>query len=488
MDQFEQQLRDTIQRLALFDAGGERVVVAVSGGPDSLALLHLLYALRETLDLWLCVAVLDHGLREESAEEAAFVCRQAQALDLLCVRERRDVAMYAEQHNLSTEEAARDVRYEFLAQVAGAVDASAVAAGHTADDQAETVLMHLLRGAGIDGLTGMQPRGPLPVTVRDDPLPDSPPDLVRPLLFTSRTEILDYVERQELEPRFDRSNLDRTYFRNRLRHELLPALENYQPNIRAILARTAETLAVDWSYLQSQTDSVWEDLAECSEGAVQFSRSAFRIQHPAIQRRLVRRAVCRLRPLERDLSWEQVTEALRIARDGETGDRVTLPDGLFLIVGYEMLTIGEEPPAPAWPQLSPDDAIEVPASGEMKIADTWTLTMRTTMREDLPDDALVNANRWRAFLDADSITLPLRLRMRRTDDRFTPLGMDDSVDLADFLINQKVPAAVRDRLPLVVDADDRIVWVAGVRISNKARITNDTERVLRLTFLPTSSH
>lgn len=483
MDFLEQQLRDTIQRLASFDAG-ERVVIAVSGGPDSLALLYALHRLHNSLDLWLCVAVLDHALRDESAEEAAFVCRQAQALDMLCVRERRDVAAYAEQHNLSIEEAAREVRYQFLAQVAGAVDATAVATGHTADDQAETVLMHLLRGAGLDGLAGMQPRGPLPITVRDVQLPDTLPDLVRPFLFTSREEILDYVDRRGLEPRFDRSNLDTTYFRNRLRHELLPTLEDYQPNIRGVLARTAETLAVDWSYLKQRTDEAWSELAECTEDAVQFARSAFGNQHSAVQRRLIRRAVRRLRPQEHDLSWEHVTEALRIARGGETGDRATLPAGLFLIVGYETLTIGEAPPAPtsAWPQI--DEPVEVAVRGDTGLPAGWRLTIDEMTGDDLSDDALTDPTPWCVYLDAAQVALPVRLRPRRPGDRFTPLGMDETVDLADFLINQKVPTAVRDQLPLLVDAGDRIVWVAGVRISHDARVTETTSHLLRVTMNP----
>lgn len=483
MDPLEQIVRDTIRRLDLLDAG-ERLVLAVSGGPDSLTLLHVLHAVRASLDLWLCVAVLDHGLRDEASAEAAFVCRQAESLGLLCLWEQRDVAGYAERHGLSLEEAAREVRYHFLAEVADAVAGDAVATGHTADDQAETVLMHFLRGAGLSGLKGMRPRGRLPITIRDSPVSEHRPDLVRPLLFTPRSEILAYVERKELQPRFDRSNLDTTFFRNRLRHELLPLLETYQPNVHQVLARTAETLAIDWEYLQEQADAVWHDLVTVERETITVPKGNFLSLHPALQRGLIRRAVRRLRPLERDVSWEQVLEALRIARDGETGDRATLPGDLFLIVGYETLTIGEEPPTPAsaWPQLRSDTTLDLPVPGEIDLPADWTLTIRVVPRADLAESPFRNTDGWRAFLDAEVPARPLRLRTRRPGDRFTPLGMDESVELADFLINQKVPAAVRDRMPLLVDADDRILWVAGVRISQAARITDATNRVLVMEF------
>jgi len=483
MDPLEQGVWRTIQRLELVRPV-ERLVLAVSGGPDSLALLHVMCALREHLGAWLCVATLDHMMRPESAEDAAFVCRQAEALGLLCVREQRDVPTYARTHRLSLEEAAREVRYRFLAEVAGAVNATAVATGHTADDQAETVLMHFLRGAGLSGLKGMLPRRPMDIAVREGPPPPVRPDLVRPLLFTPRSDILAYLERRGVTPRFDRSNLDTTFFRNRLRHELLPLLEQYQPNIRRLLARTAETLAVDWDYLQQQTEAAWQALAHCEADHVRFPRQAFLEYHPAIQRGLVRRAVRRLRPLLRDVGWEHVVEAVRLAREGRTGTRATLPGHLFLFVDYDVIVIGEALPTPPWPRLAPNTRLSVPVPGEVRLENGWTLSTRLVERDQLPPDALADTDVWRALLDAEAVHLPLALRTRRRGDRFVPLGMTERVKLSDFLTAQKVPAAVRDTLPLLVDAHDRLLWVPGVRLSQEARVTESTQRVLVVELRP----
>ncbi len=477
MDPLEQQVWRTVERLQLVWPG-EHVVLAVSGGPDSLALLHVMHALRDRLAVRLSVATLDHMLRPESAEEAAFVGREAEALGLLCVREQRDVAAYARRHRLSVEEAAREVRYRFLAEVAAAVGATAVATGHTADDQAETVLMHFLRGAGLSGLKGMVPRAPADVAEREGPAP-ARPDLIRPLLFTTRAEVMAYLERRGLSPCLDSSNLDTAFFRNRLRHELLPMLEaHYQPNIRRLLARTAEALAVDWDYLRVQVEAAWHDLARADEEHVRFPKEAFWAHHPAIQRGLVRKAVRHLRPLLRDVGWEHVVEALRVARDGEVGARATLPGHLFLFVERQELVIGPEPAAPPWPRLPAGARVLLTVPGEAELGGGWSVVVRPVGRDLALSEAPANADPWQAFLDADNVVLPLALRTRRTGDRFVPLGMAVPVKLADFLTAQKVPAALRDEMPLLVDAEDRILWIPGLRLSHEARLTEGTRRVV----------
>ncbi len=480
MDALEQHVRQIAHRLNLFREG-ERVVVAVSGGPDSLALLHILHALRDVWHLSLVVAHLDHALRPTSREDATFVGRVATNLGLFCVRERQDVRAYAKTHHLSLEEAAREVRYRFLAQVAHATQATAIATGHTADDQAETVLMHFLRGAGLSGLKGMRARRPLAIPPRE---PSSPVhatmDVVRPLLFTPRRDIEAYLERKGLHPVLDETNFDTTLFRNRLRHELLPFLEReYQPNVRVLLARSAETLGVDWDFIQQEANAAWARLAACAPHAITFPREAFLALHPALQRLLVRRACFTLRPLLRDVTWEHITNALAIATHGETGAQATLPGHLALRCDYDQICIEHHPSVRGWPQL------DLPMSPPLMPDTTfslgeWKLRLRLVPRDALETSPFENEDRWQAFLDAARIRLPLRLRVRQPGDRFHPLGMPGEVNLADFLITQKVPAPVRDALPLLVDADNDILWVVGVRISEKAAIRNTTTDVLHL--------
>ncbi|MGB9889276.1 MAG: tRNA lysidine(34) synthetase TilS, partial [Anaerolineae bacterium] len=341
---------------------GDRVVVGVSGGPDSLCLLHLLLRLQEEYRLQLHVAHLHHGARGEDADaDAAFVADRAREWGLPATLAREDVPALARAYKLAFEEAARRVRYAFLAHVAGRVGAAKVAVGHNADDQAETVLMHFLRGAGLAGLRGMRPATPLseyrllPQTDRF-PLPDRLPVLIRPLLGIPRAAIEAYCAEQGLTPRFDRSNLDTTYFRNRLRHELLPLLETYNPNIRRRLCHTAEVVAADYELLTQMREWAWGQVVrEETDRAIVLDRAGWGAQPLALQRALVREAAYRLRPHLRDVDFVHVEAAVQVARAGTTGARATLPGGLALTVGYDTLTVADaryEPPPPG-PTLPP---------------------------------------------------------------------------------------------------------------------------------------
>ncbi len=261
MEDLQPQFRDYIRRHGLL-AAGEMIVVGVSGGPDSLCLLHLLRRLAPELALRLHVAHLNHGLRgPEADEDAEFVAELAACWGLPVTIGRADVAALAAQPGRSLEEAARLVRYAFLAEVADATGATTIAVGHNADDQAETVLMHFLRGSGVAGLRGMLPRAPLSDYRLGEPaaprIPASPRLLVRPLLAIPRADIEAYCAAHSLAPRFDRSNEDTTFYRNRLRHELLPLLATYNPAIGETLARTAAVLAGDHEIVQAALDAAW---------------------------------------------------------------------------------------------------------------------------------------------------------------------------------------------------------------------------------------
>ena len=281
------QVRRTIESHALL-ARSDAVVVGVSGGPDSLCLLHLLLRLREEYDLRLHVAHLHHGARGADADaDAEFVAALAAEWGLPVTVERRDVPALACEHRLAFEEAARRVRYAFLARVAGEIGARRIAVAHNADDQAETVLMHFLRGAGPAGLRGMLPATPIidyrmlePLMVQEARgkrqengeraqqsciLHPASCVIIRPLLEVERVDIESYCTEQGLKPRFDRSNLDTTYFRNRLRHELLPLLETYNPNVRARLCHTAAVIAADYDLLAQLRERAWDDVLLIAE-------------------------------------------------------------------------------------------------------------------------------------------------------------------------------------------------------------------------------
>ena len=494
------QLRGTIEEYGLLTPG-ETVVVGVSGGPDSLCLLHLLRRLGEEYALTLHVAHLHHGLRGAEADaDAAFVRAVAAEWGLACSIEREDVPALARLEGLAFEEAARQARYGFLSRVARDLGARTIAVGHNADDQSETVLMHWLRGAGLAGLRGMLPRTPL----SEYRLSDSAAGeanaptlyLVRPLLEVPRAEIEAYCQRHSLEPRFDRSNLDTTYYRNWLRHTVLPLLAQHNPNIAEVIRRSARVMADDYAFLRDLLAQTWSQVVLAEPAfqvrggeteAIVFDLAAWRALPTSLQRSTLREAIRRLRRSLRNINFVHIENALRVARDGGSGDQATLPQGLMLSVGYDHLTVadaGAVGPLPDWPLLPPRCeplAVEVPGSTRLPGSD-WRLEVTVLARGELAPGWETNDDPWQAFADARAVGKRLWLRTRRPGDRFQPLGMAGrSVKLADFFTNRKIPRPVRDRIPLL-EGPGGIVWVCGQRLDERARVTGVTERVLRLRF------
>ncbi len=487
---------------------GETVVVGVSGGPDSLCLLHLLCRLAGEYHLALHVGHLHHGLRgQDAAGDAAFVQALAADWSLPCTVEHADVPVIAREHRLAVEEAARRARYAFLSQVAERCGARTIAVGHHADDQAETVLMHWLRGSGLAGLRGMLSRTSLDnyrLLEGSQPVTQQPPSelwLIRPLLGITRAEIEDYCDYHGLEPRFDRSNLDTTYFRNWLRHEVLPLLACHNPNVREVICRSARVIADDYALLRSLLEETWPRVVieeptsvptwhagETRVGRIVLDLEAWRALPTSLQRSILREAIHRLCRSLRNINFLHVEHALLVARDGTTGDQATLPRGLLLTVGYDRLTVTDASvgqPLPDWPLLTPGGSslsVEVPGTTRLP-GSKWILEVQMLARVDLPLGWEANPEPWVAFLDAQAVEGPLWLRTRQAGDRFQPLGMEQhTVKLADFLTNLKVPRAVRDRLPLLVGPQG-IAWVCGQRVDERARVLDETSQVLVLRFL-----
>ena len=483
------QVKETIEEYSLLERG-EPVVVGVSGGPDSLCLLHVLKRLAPQYEMALHVAHLEHGIRgEESEADARFVSDLARRWGLPITMEHANVPRLAEEEGLAIEEAARRARYGFLAWVAVEIGARCIAVGHNADDQVETVLMHFLRGSGLAGLRGMLPLSPLGELRLGQVLRDSSLAadlrLIRPLLEVPRSAIETYCRRKGLEPRFDRSNLDTTYYRNRLRHELLPTLESYNPNVREVLRRTAQVMAADYELLRQGLEEAWgQILRQESQEAIFFDLEGWRSLPLSLRRSTLREAIHRLRRSLRNINWVHVENARRVAERGETGAQATLPCHLMLTVDYNHLLVAEEgylPPV-SWPTVEAPLPVVVP--GTIHLPGTeWRLVAQLIDRPHFPGAALHSGERWQAFLDADVVGRELILRPRRPEDRFQPLGMGGhSQRIRDFMINVKVPAAHRDRVSLLV-AGGRILWVCGWREDERARVTNSTQRILWLRFV-----
>jgi len=483
------QVRRTIEKYGLLTPG-DGIVVGVSGGPDSLCLLHALLCLREGYRLRLHVAHLNHGARGAEADaDAEFVAALAAEWGLSVTIEKQDVPALARAHHLAFEETARRVRYTFLARVAGEVGADKIAVGHNADDQAETVLMHFLRGAGPTGLRGMLPATPVTDYRLLEPFLQSPASgiqLIRPLLEIPRSEIERYCADQGLTPRFDRSNLDTTYFRNRLRHELLPLLETYNPNVHIRLCHTAAVIAADYELLTQLREQAWAKVVqEARETAIVFDRPAWRALPVALQRATLRQAAYRLRKSLRDVDFIHVENARQVGLRGETGAQATLPMGLALTVGYDTLTMGDAGdagPPPDEPLLWDAEPLPVQVPGTTPLPRSEWVLYAEVLEEWDAHQITVNPDPWTAYFDADTLASPLALRSRRRGDRFQPQGMrGHSVKLSAFMTNLKIPRAWRDHVPLLT-AGDEIAWVCGWRIGEGVTVGSGTRRVARLRF------
>ncbi|HNS52522.1 MAG TPA: tRNA lysidine(34) synthetase TilS [Anaerolineae bacterium] len=487
-----ERVRKAILQQGLLEPGA-RVVAGVSGGPDSLCLLHVLTRLAPELGLALHVAHLDHRLRgPESAADAAYVAKLAGEWGLPCTVEQADVSAIATDRHLAVEEAARRARYAFLARVAVATGSMVIVVGHNADDQAETVLMHFLRGSGLAGLRGMLPRARLGDyrLLEEAGAPAAAlPELwlVRPLLEVSRSDILAYCANEGLQPRFDRSNLDTTLFRNWLRHRVLPLLSEHNPRVREVLCRSAQVLADEHALVRSLLDEAWEGLvAEEAPGLVALDLAAWRRLPAAVQRSSLREAIHRLRWTLRDIGFVHVEDALRVAQEGPTGRQATLPQGLMLRVEYDRLVVGEAvggASLPDWPLLDPDTApVPVVVPGQTRLPGGWVLEASLVPAAGLPPAWDANPDPWLAYVAWPEPAGVLWLRTRQPGDCFCPLGMGgQSVRLAGWLTNQKVPRAARSRIPLLV-GEPGIVWVCGQRFDERARVGTGTERVLVLRF------
>ena len=453
-------------------ARGDTLVVGVSGGPDSLALLHALKSLAPEMELTLRVAHLNHQLRGEASDaDEQFVVWLAREWGLPLASARWDVRGYANENHLSIEEAARDLRYQFLRGVAKQTRAQTIAVAHNADDQVETILMRLLRGAGLSGLRGMAYQSEIRNQKSEIRI-----DLIRPLLDVSRAEIEIYCLENNLQPRQDATNLDTTILRNRLRHEVIPYLESINPNLRATLRHSALSVADDYAYIQQNVLGIFDRMARPLDGGFVFDRKWFRALPANLQRGVLREAVSRLRRLK-NIGFQHIENARRIAAEKDAGAEATLPQGLLLVVGYDDFTIGEHLEIPDAPLLLHGAEIALKVGDEILLEESdWGVRVLET------GDWGLETGKWIVEVDAEKIRGQLVLRTRRAGERFAPRGMKGKHKaLHEFMIDEKIPRHLREFIPILAD-EEKILWVVGYRADERARVTDETKNILRIEF------
>lgn len=449
----------TIERHRMLEGGG-RVVVSVSGGPDSTALLLFLHSIAGRLGLDLHVFHLDHMIRgEQSARDAVFVRELAGSLGLPCRSYEVDVRREAEAGR-SPQDAARRVRLGLAEEYATELGASRVATGHSADDQVETFLMRIVQGAGLSGLGG---------------IPAVRGRFVRPLIEVWRDEIEEYLERKGAAARLDPSNLDESYLRNRVRARVLPFLAaEFGAGIKEVLLREVESLAHDRSFISERALSAFEELAEVEGGEVRLSIDGLLALPEALRRAIAREAWARAMPGEPPIRHAHVLDLLEKVAAGRTGAAIHLPGPLVAEREYGELVLrrpagGGEPPGEA--PLYPGEEVALPWAGVVIRAVPVPL-----------DRVRMSADPSVEFARPDTPT-PLSVRPPAPGDRFVPLGAPGSRKLKDFFIDAKLPRPLRARCPVVLSGDD-IVWVAGHRLDDRFRLRESDTRALMLIMEP----
>jgi tRNA(Ile)-lysidine synthase len=455
-------VKNTLARYSMLTPGG-KVVAAVSGGPDSTAMLHVLAELAPELGITLAVAHLDHRFRPESASEALFVSRMADRLGLPCLVEKAGLSGISG----NKQAAAREARYAFFERAAEKLSADKIAVGHTADDQAETCLMRVIRGSGVRGGSGIPPvRGASTRFMTR---------IIRPLIEATRDDVQGYLDSNGIESVTDPTNKKTIYHRNAVRLELMPLLRRYNPGVVEALSRSAEILRAEDEYLSGLTEELMPGLlAEEQAGRLALRLDAFMGLPEAMKRRVIRRAVELIKGDLVSLGYGHVLDAVRSVASGSTGRGHDLPGGVRVERSYDMLLVYRpDEPGGFSAQLPVPGSVLVEAAG---------ITVGSRILG--PDEPAPPADGSSALFDMGRLNLPLTVRGRRPGDFFHPLGMSGRKKLQDYFTDIKLPRQARVCAP-ILDTGGDVAWVMGLRQDKRFVADAYSKKVLLVSFRKT---
>ena len=445
-----------------------RVLVAVSGGPDSVVLLHLLNEYKiELSSCALAIAHLNHLSRGvDSNKDSDFVVGLGKALGIETFVEDVDVALLSSKKKTSFQESARIIRYEFLERISKKWNANLIALGHNSDDQAETFLINLLRGSGLRGLTGIRSRRG---------------DYIRPLRDCSRYEIENYISTQGLQFRLDSSNQEKYYLRNKIRLDLIPTLESYNSNIKNSLVSTSGLLADDEDYIEKKVEMAMAQVEfdVKDDNFASLDVNLFNSQHPALQKRLIRQAILVAKGDLRSISVRHVLKIIQMMKLENGVKEIHLPGFLTAVCDKGKLFVRKrhncdfvEDEFFSGDFVSKD--INVPGTTEIGLRGLC-LNTKLVSKKDI-DFYSTNSNK--AYLDYDKTGSDIKVRVFRPGDRFVPLGMKGTKKLKAFFIDEKIPRDQRKSIPLITSINDDIIWVYEKRIGERYRVTDKSTRVM----------
>ena len=446
------------------------ITVGVSGGPDSLAMLDMLQKISSQANLTLYVAHLNHGIRgKKSEEDGEFVKKFCATLNIPCFIQTRDIPKIAKTESLSLETAARMERHRFLWEISDKCGASAIALGHILDDQVESILMHLIRGSGLDGLKGME-------LMSDRTLAGKKLTIFRPLLSISRDAILNYCREQALNPRTDSTNSSLEFTRNSVRLKLIPILESYNPSVKKNLFRFSQIIAEDVKFLEKASEDAWNLCVSNNNGILIIDTELFNDFPGALAYRILRRAIRVVKGSPDNISQTHLKSTLALAVS-KNCNSINLPEQITARKMYNKLLIhkcGEIltdlPPIHFESRVSAPGITTIPG---------WQIE---TSVDTAPADYVENKMELggQAWLDLD-IKDNLSVRKRSHGDIFHPTGMKNTKKIQDFMTDRKIPKDLRDRIPLLV-GDNGIAWIVGWRTADWATPTPG-KQALKVKFI-----
>lgn len=457
----EEKFSATIKEYDMISSG-DRVLVGVSGGPDSVTLLHLLWKHSKILRCSLHVAHINHGLRGKDAEaDARYVEKLCKKLKVPVTLRKVDVKTFAKENKLSIEDAGRRIRYEFYEEIAKEIGASRVALGHTADDNVETFLMRIVRGAGTRGLLG---------------IPFVRGKIIRPLLKICRSEIEGYLRKKRIKPRTDYSNYSSKYLRNKIRLKIIPQLERINPKIKESILNTIVLLTADYEYLKSISEKTLAGIIiKRGSGYIKLDIDKLLMLPESILRYILRDAIQEIKGNLEEITYKHIAEIVSKLNKPK-GFELHLPQSTFILSDGDILTVTSV--EPKLKRLIFNYKLAVP--GEVKIKENGYIVRASRLNwPSRIDLKLKDSNQ--AIVDFGKVGNELTIRNRRDGDKFSPFGMTGTKKLKDFFIDSKVPQDEKDTVP-IVEGKCGITWVAGYRIDNRARITKKTKKALRLTL------
>jgi tRNA(Ile)-lysidine synthase len=440
---------------------GDKVLVGVSGGADSIALLHVLHRFSQIQNYSLTVAHINHMARgNDSDTDARFVESVAEKLKLPFYLKKIDVGIERLKLKTSFQDAARKIRFQFFKETLQSIEGNKVVLGHTADDQVETILINIIRGTGLKGLAGIP-------QVRDC--------IIRPFLKFYRKDLDIYLKENNICFREDSSNLDKKYLRNRIRHELIPLLENYNPSIKKCLQEMSGIAREEDSLLSQTTINIFKQkLEKDNKNKIIWDNEDFQSYPIALRHRLVREIFCHITGDMQSITAHHVQQIINLFNYPKAGKVLNIPRGVTVTCSYDSVSFSKITDG-ICEQEQLVTQIAIP--GTTELLEGPIRRLQTQIIGNKSELSSLETNR-QAFFDLKKTGLGIQARFFRAGDRFCPLGMTGSKKLKSFFIDQKVPQSMRSHIPILTNADDDIIWVYGQRISHLYRVTDKTEKVL----------